>query len=90
MFFTIEQIEQANHDHGHHWFDPDSRRFFKSRASGPVIAGRYFVSSERQSMAYPRLYTIREVNENGAIGTVGEFQEYASKRTALNAARALS
>ncbi len=89
MFFTIEQIEQANDEHGHHWFEPGTRRFFKSRASGPVIAGRYFVSSER-GPGMPRLYTIRVANENGSIDTVGEFQQYKSKRAALNAARALS
>jgi hypothetical protein len=88
-YFTIEQIKAANKALGHFWFSPATARFFRSRASGPVI-GNMFVSSERKydpDCNCPRLYTIRMANEDGSIDTVGEFQAYRSKRTALNAIR---
>jgi len=82
-YFTIEQVKEANKALGHHWFEPATLRFFKSRVDGPVI-GNMFVSSERFNME-TRLYTIRRVNEDGSIDTVGKFQEYKSKEAALNA-----
>jgi hypothetical protein len=88
-YFTIEQIKAANKALGHFWFSPATARFFRSRASGPVI-GNMFVSSEHNDAPgcnYPRRYTIRRANENGSIDTVGEFQAYRSKRAALNAIR---
>lgn len=88
-FFTIQQIRQANEEIGHHWFEPATMRGFSSRVSGPVIGG-HFVSSERQSMSHPRLYTIRVVSAAGVVGTVGDFQGYTSKRAALAEIRRLT
>lgn len=97
-YFTIDQIEQANAQHGHHWFEAGTMRFFKSRVSGPVINGRYFVSSERGPSG-PRLYSIRVADADGAINTVplvpgkgtsSGFQAYSSKRAALSEAHTLA
>jgi hypothetical protein len=93
-FFTVEQIKQANAEAGQHWFDPGALRFFSSRVSGPVVGGRYFISSEKftsvaTGLSDPRKYTIRVADDDGSIDTVGEFQQYTTKRAALTAARAL-
>ena len=87
VYFTIQQIKDANKAIGHHWFEPGTLRFFKSRFSGPVI-GNMFVSSEKGPDEIRR-YTIRECT-NGAINTVGEFQAYATKAQALRALRAIA
>ena len=88
-YFTIEQIRNANKALGRHWFDASTLRFFSSRIAGPVISNM-FVSSERLDANLPRLYTIRRANEDGSIDTVGEFQQYTSKRAALAAIRQMS
>jgi len=86
VYVTIEQIKAANNAAGHHWFKPDTMRFFRSRVSGPVI-GNMFVSSEDDRLGGGRLYTIRRANDDGSIDTVGEFQQYGSKAAALRAIR---
>ncbi len=65
-------------------------RFFHSRVGeygyqGP--GGVYFVSSERFSRDYPRLYTVRRQDPDGSIETVGEFQSYKSRSGAHAAAK---
>ena len=87
IYFTIQQIKDANKAIGHHWFEPGTLRFFNSRVSGPVI-GNMFVSSEKGPDEIRR-YTIRKCT-NGAITTVGEFQAYATKAQALRALRAIA
>ena len=87
VYFTIQQIKDANKAIGHHWFDAGTLRFFNSRVSGPVI-GNMFVSSEKGPDEIRR-YTIRECT-NGVINTVGEFQAYATKAQALRALRTIA
>jgi hypothetical protein len=89
MFSTIAQIKQANRRAGFHFFDRASMRFFSSRVSSLVVAGRYFITSERDTYDrhynYPRAYTIRVINSNGSVDTVGEFQQYATLSQAKRA-----
>jgi hypothetical protein len=89
VYFTIQQIKDANHAAGHHWFEPATMRFFKSRVSGPVIANM-FVSSEQGPHQDRRYYTIRIAGDDGDIDTVGDFQQYTSKATALNAIKRIA
>jgi hypothetical protein len=88
-YFTIQQIKDANHTSGGHWFEPDTMRFFRSRVSGPVIANM-FVSSEDDRLGGGRRYTIRQVRDDGDISTVGEFQQYGTKAAALRALRQIA
>lgn len=83
-YYTLEQVKRANKAIGHHWFEPATLRFFSSRVNDPVIENM-FVSSERFNSKSPRLYTIRKVNDDGSIDTVGAFQAYKSKTAALTA-----
>src|ERR1051325_8940143 len=82
MYATIGQIKRANREAGHHWFSPDSMRFFDSKVGRSVIKGRFFISSERAGDDHPRLYTIRMARNDGSIEDVGEFQGYRSESAA--------
>ena len=88
-FLTITQMKFANASRGHHFFEPATMRFFNSRILSRVYAGRLFVTSERREAYCPRLYTIRAMADDGAVFTVGEFQQYASRREAMAAAQKL-
>lgn len=92
-FRTIADIKRANKELGHHWFSPDTMRFFSSRVLREVYGGRYFVTSEQfypvLGEAYARRYTIRVAADDGSIDTVGEFQAYKTARAAKAAARKL-
>ena len=82
MFNSIDEIKVANNDIGHHWFEPTSMRFFRSRVSNKVYGGHYFISSERYDDNSPRLFSIRKAADDGSISTVGEFQKYKTRRAA--------
>lgn len=82
----------ANRDAGNYWFELDTMRFFRTRICdyGMVHGGRFFVTSEKNEgmgYSYPRLYTVRVGNDDGTIGTMGEFQGYASRNGAIAAAK---
>lgn len=85
----MEDVRQANAAIGHHWFSPDTVRFFNSRIGRSLYGGRYFVTSERYEWDAPRLYTVRRANADGTIDTVGEFQGYATSYMAKRAIREL-
>ena len=69
-----------------HYFEPSTMRFFDSRVLERVIhdgAGKvYFVTSERFDSRSPRLYSVRSMNSEGSIDTVGKFQEYGTAKQA--------
>ena len=94
IFTDLDHIKTANRVRGHHFFDRDTMRFFDSRASEPVIGGRFFVTSERfkplTGSAHVRRYTLREACADGQVRTVGEFQAFASKAAALAEAHRLA
>lgn len=86
---SLTEVRAANQDLGHHFFDPDSLRFFGSQIESVFMEGRLFITSEAQPSHHPdfppgeRRYTIRVACDNGAVHTVGEFQQHASLNAAL-------
>jgi hypothetical protein len=87
---SIETIKRRNANAGHHWFSPDTLRFFSSRVLADTfehVDGRtFFVSSERRP-GDRRRYTVRVAMPDGPVHTVGEFQAFASRSGALATAR---
>ncbi len=66
------------------WFSPDTMRFFRSRVGDELYAGRYFISSEKQEYNTPRMYTVREVTNDG-IHSASEFMQYKTWEQARRA-----
>jgi len=69
------QIEYKHRTKGRgYFFDPDSMRFFKSRIGAVRIKDNiwFFVTSEKPPHG-PRMYSVRRMELNGKINTVGEF-----------------
>jgi hypothetical protein len=83
MFYSIRAIKAANEAAGQFFFSPSSMAFFQSRVSHK-LHGPYFVTSERPRWDHnaSRRYTIRKVEDNGAVDTIGEFGAFASSREA--------
>lgn len=83
----MQTIRSRNAIRGHHFFEPGTMRFFRSRAAsyGYLAAdGKvYFVTSEQftgsDGRASPRRYSVCVQNPDGDIDTVGEFQAYGSR-----------
>ena len=73
---------------GRHWFDADSIRFFRTRLPKHVFPcghGVYFVTSE-QCGHFRRGYSVRRFWQ-GKIQTIGEFNSYPSRESAVRAMR---
>jgi hypothetical protein len=87
---TMEEIKSKNRDIGHHWFEADTMRFFRSRIPQTTVDGwNLFVTSEQFDEDSPRLYTIRVANKDGSIDTMGDFQAFGTRAQAVAAARRL-
>lgn len=84
-FGTMAEVREANRRIGHHWFAPDTMRFFSSRVMSDLYDGRFFITQERTGWDHssPRAYTVREALPDGSIATASKFQY-----TSLDEARA--
>ena len=89
-YFTIQDIKNANRAAGHHFFSPDTMRFFGSRILRGVIGGKYFITSEQREYDTPRRYTVRVCDDRGHIDTVGDFHSYDTPAQARAAARKIA
>lgn len=89
-FQSIEEMVTLNKKIGHHFFDPDTLRFWQSRISPQIYAGRYFVTSESSFDRKTRFYTVREMLKDGRINTVSEFQQLKSRSAAHRFAQKLA
>jgi hypothetical protein len=88
-YTDMASVRAANQSIGNHWFDRDSMRFFNTRLESGLIAGRYFITSERMDENHARRYSVREALPDGSIDTIGEFQAYTTKEDAREAIKAL-
>lgn len=80
---TMSGFMMLHKDKGGHWFDRDTIEFFNSRI-GPLVKGRYFISSER-APHNPRKWSIRKVNwKTAQVDTVGEFGGFNTEVQAKN------
>ena len=83
IVFQLKRIAENN---GSHFFDKDTMRFFQSRIHDVVYGGCVFVTSEKQRSyrghTYPRLYTVRYMDNKGSVHTIGEFQGFDTRSKA--------
>jgi hypothetical protein len=88
-FKTLEEICELSEALGNHWFSKETLAFFGGKVYGPVIGGRYFISSEHTHDRSERRYTVREC-QNGSIETASEFLEFATLMEARRAAKRIA
>lgn len=83
---TISDVRRINSESGRFFFESGSMRFFDSKieTSGVLINNRLFITSERFDEKSPRKFTVRGLNKKtGGIDTVGEFQQFKNKQSAV-------
>jgi hypothetical protein len=94
-YLTLQEVIRAHEDAGGHFFDADTKRFFRSRIGDRTYCGPggiYFTTSEQfvGSGGYvaPRRYSVRRFDAENprSIDDVGGFQAYATAATARAAA----
>ena len=88
-FWRMYMLINHNKNTGHHFFDVATMRGFHSRAQTiPPYRGRVFVTSEKFSWNSPRKYSVREVQPDGGIETIGGFGAFTSRQSAHRFAEA--
>ena len=71
MFETIDEVKEANKELGHHFFSPDTMKFFASRVESSLYKNQTFITSEKKCFDdYTRVYCVRKALSNGSIETV--------------------
>jgi hypothetical protein len=75
-FANMSELKAANKASGYFWFSPATMKFFNSKIESQLIAGKYFISSEKYKTTSPRDYSIREVmGKDGDIRILkGDFK----------------
>lgn len=91
-YTSIQQIISDNKRAGFHFFDDSTMRFFGSRVlSGLYGDGTVFITSERyigtMGERDKRYYTVRQIDGQFNIQTIGEFQQWGSAYYARKAAK---
>ena len=92
-YTSIEQIKSANRSAGKHFFDESAMRFFNSRISSELFGpeGDIFITSEKFEPLYgkpePRYYTVRQIQDDGSIEELSEFQQFGSSAAAKSWAK---
>jgi hypothetical protein len=88
MYSTIDEIKAANRAAGDTWFGPEETAFFGTEIVTGVLGGWWFVTrDDAPGSPYPGSYTVRAVDRDGHVRTVGEFQGHASREDAIMAIR---
>jgi hypothetical protein len=83
---SIEQIQEANEQIGEKFFTKGAMAFFDTRLTETVIQGHYFITSERPTSEDVRRYSVRRVDDDGRVETVGNLMEYRTREAAYHAA----
>lgn len=82
---SITEMKRIQHARGLHWFTRGSMKFFNTTLETPAIEN-HFITSEYMDNPSDRRYSIRKFDpETAQISTVGDFQQYKTKREAKQA-----
>ena len=88
FYNSMEEVREANLAAGDFWFSEETLAFFSSLVEEEIVAGQFFVTSERctwgdgRGQPHPRRWTVRRANEDGSISTVGEWRGHGSREEA--------
>lgn len=84
-FSSMADLKSENKLNGFYFFSPQTMKFFNSKIVSPLLAGRYFITSEVQTFstgAKEKLFSIRIANKNASIDTVDK--KFKTKAAAIN------
>ena len=88
-FYSMYRLQSFHESKGMYFFSDGAKRFFNSRISDCLYGGCVFVTSEKSSWKAPRLYTVRMIDEDGNIESIGGFQAFDTRSKAHTFAKNL-
>jgi len=92
VWLTMTEVIRAHENAGGHFFDDNTKRFFRSRIGDHTYCGPggiFFTTSEQFSPTTQRRYSVRGFDPANprSITSVSEFQAFASSEQARRAAK---
>lgn len=87
---SISDLQRLNEQNGGCWFEPSTMRFFRTRIESGILRGKYFITSDQRDYDTPRKFTARSFDDEGSVGTVGEFHEHDTKQEAIESLDAVT
>ena len=90
MFRDMAEVRQANADAGKHFFSSMMTHQYRSRVSGDLFGGRFFVTSEPDFWGNDRRYTVHTVKPDGSIWMVSNWRQFPTLKYAKYVARKLA
>ena len=78
---TIADVKKANKEAGSFFFDRKTMSFFNSKIESGLLKGKFFITSEQHG-EHERAYTVREVQDDASIKTIGKFMGHKTKAAA--------
>jgi hypothetical protein len=84
---SMADVVRFNEETGHHFFEPDTLRFFRSRI-GETLYGRRFFTTSEKGPDMVRAYSVRFIGPDSHIGDVGGFQSFDTSAKARRVAAA--
>lgn len=88
-FNSISEIKKANQVINNHFFDRDTMEFFNSKVETGVLKGCFFITSEIAPNETIKRFTLRMVESDGSIETIGPFHWFDTKLDAKSFLRTL-
>jgi len=88
--YLINEVRTRAEKGSPHFFDHDTMRFFSSRISElcwKIENEIYFITSEANRGHSSRMWTVRKIDLDGDINTLGKFQEHSSLNEARKAVK---
>lgn len=82
-FKSMAELRKKSLSSGNHFFSPANMKFFSSKVETSLIAGRYFITSDRNHRN-EKAFTIRMAKDDASILTVGSFGQFKTKEDAKN------
>lgn len=79
VFYTVEQIKNANKLGGFTFFNAKEMRLFKARINPGVYGGRYFVGSTCQGYGHARTYSVYRAAASGDVLPVSSGHDTLDK-----------
>lgn len=82
---TIADLKEKNKELGHHFFSPETMRFFGSKIESGILGGNYFITSEKNFDDTKREFKVRSFAQNGKVNGNPLGKTFETKEQAKDA-----
>lgn len=79
---TIADMKEFNRETERYFFSRETMRFFESRIESGLYKDKTFITSEKNFNGTKRLYTVRQLQQDGSIKKLSNFNQFKTLQDA--------